>query len=115
MTEFQLYLYGPARGPISSSFEAAQQRLEQLPKLYFEPDGSFVWSRSGGREQVFGMLYDAAGTIRYCELRGRCSGTTWRTLCEAISGDRSAKLEIMLLPDQRLKDLQSFEASLDDG
>lgn len=116
MTPFHLYLYGPRQGPIHASFEAARSRLVKLPLLHFEPDGSFVWIRQSGREQIYGMLYDAAGQIQYCDLQGKCTLQTWRDLCLAITGGSEEGLEILRLPDQTLQNLQSFEAAcLDDS
>ncbi len=112
MTPFHLYLYGASRGPIASSFEEAEERLTQLPLLYFEPDGSFVWTRDAGNQKVYGMLYDAQEQIQYCEVRGQCDRQTWTMLCEAIAGDAGEALEVLLLPDRQLQDLQSFTKSL---
>jgi len=112
MTPFHLYLYGPKRGPIESSFEDAELRLKQLPMLHFEPDGSFVWTRESGKQQIFGMVYDAAGKIQYCDLRGCCKYQTWKLLCAAIAGEGVEEFEVMVLPDQQLQDLQTFEAKL---
>ncbi|MGI9470659.1 MAG: hypothetical protein ACR2NZ_03935 [Rubripirellula sp.] len=113
MTPFHLYLYGPSRGPIATSFEEVEQRLTKIDQLYFEPDGSFVWSGKGGQEQVFGMVYDAGGQVQYCELRGRCQRKHWRLLYQAIAGTATEGLEVLLLPIQQLQDLQTFEESLD--
>ena len=110
--EFHLYLYGPGRGPIESSFEAAESRLTELPLLHFEPDGSFVWTRDSGAQQVFGMLYDAASKIQYADLRGRCECETWRQLCQAIAGRDPATLVVLQLPQQRWHDLQSFQSQI---
>ncbi len=107
---FHVYLYGPQQGPIETSFEEAEARLSRLPKLHFEPDGSFVWARRQGSEQVFGMLYDAGGKLRYCDLRGHCDLAMWRELCRAIGGDQLKGLQVLRLPEQVLQDLQSFEA-----
>ncbi len=107
--EFHLYLYGPNQGPIESSFEQAEARLNRLPKLHFEPDGSFVWALDEGRQQVFGMIYDAAERIQYCELRGCCSLTTWCELSNAIIGDRSDGHVILKLREGLLQDLPSFQ------
>ncbi|MEM1068582.1 MAG: hypothetical protein AAGI63_06790 [Planctomycetota bacterium] len=109
MPEFHLYLYGPSKGPIESSFEAAEERLKGLPKLYFEPDGSFVWALDEGRQQVFGMVYDAAGAIQYIELWGRCERITWQQIVHAATGSQSSHFEVLRLPDQRLQELQDFE------
>jgi len=110
--DFHIYLYGPDQGPIDSSFEETQSRLEMLPRLHFEPDGSFVWALDSGKQQVFGMIYDAGGKIQYTELRGRCAPETWSELCFAITGSRSVELEILQLPDRQMQDLQSFEKSV---
>lgn len=110
MREFQVYLYGVQCGPLPSSFEAAADRLQRLDRLYFEPDGSFVWS-IGTQEQVFGMLYDTNGQLQYAELRGSCCHPTWRELVRAIAGDSEVPFVVMQLPDRRLQELQSFERS----
>jgi hypothetical protein len=125
MTPFHIYLYGPRKGPIATSFEQAQQRLAELPRLSCEPDGSFVWTSRGGGEQVFGMLFDAMGQIQYCELRGTCSRVSWRTLVAAITGmpcdlasaspsgnDRSEAMLVLRLPQLELQDFQTFEETL---
>lgn len=50
------------------SFEAVAAALEQFPRLYFEPDGSFVWAGEGW--QIDGSLYDRDGTVQYLEIKG---------------------------------------------
>ena len=112
MTSFHLYLYGVGKGPLVASFETVESRLKQLDTLYFEPDGSFVLSREMGHEQVFGMLYDAAGQLQYCDLQGNCGFKTWEIVRTAILGDDIAEHEVLLLPAQELQDLQSFENCL---
>ena len=47
--DFHAYLYGPDRKPLETSFESAKERLEELPGLFFELDGSFAWMQE--REQ----------------------------------------------------------------
>ncbi len=110
MTPFHLYLYGPEKGPIDTSFEAAAERLERLELLHFEPDGSFVWTRDSGKQQIDGMLYDAAGRLQYVELQGKCALPTWQRMVTAIRGALSDDLVVMLLPQRQLQDLQTFEA-----
>ena len=106
---FHLYLYGPNQGPLESSFEAAEARLVTLPKLHFEPDGSFVWAIDQGQEQVFGMIYDAANCIQYVEMRGQCRLKTWQDLRFAINGCSTFDLQVLKLPNRQLQDLQNFE------
>ena len=112
MTPFHIYLYGPSRGPIETSFEEAEARLLLLPMLHFEPDGSFIWTRQSGQHQICGTIYDAASRIRYCDLWGTCSLEMWRELCVAITGGSGDRFEVMLLPNQQLQDLQSFEKNV---
>lgn len=105
---FHIHLHGPNRGPLSASFESAAERLEGLAKLYLEGDGSFVWARDGGREKVYGMLYDAAGVLQYVELRGDCRQETLRRVITAIEPDRQS-IQVLRLPDGEWQNLQSFE------
>ncbi|MFK8113461.1 MAG: hypothetical protein AB8B91_14750 [Rubripirellula sp.] len=112
MTPFHIHLFGSGKGPIPTSFEATEARLKKLPLLHFEPDGSFVWIRESGKQQIYGMLYDAAGELRYCDLQGHCELQTWRELRNAITDCDGAGLEVMLLRENELQDLQTFESSL---
>ena len=45
-----------------------------LERMFFEPDGSFVWvgSAAGQAWQLDGLLADRAGRLLYVELKGRC-------------------------------------------
>lgn len=108
LSKFHIYLYGSNRGPIASSFDESRERLEALPGLFFEMDGSFAWMREVGCDEVYGILYDAADTIQYCDLHGSCSCSTFRELCSAISGGDLSELEVLRLPEQHLQDFQSF-------
>ena len=109
MNKFHIYLYGPLCGPIETSFENAASRLTRLEHLAFEPDGSFVYSRSRGEQQVFGMLFDAQARLRYAELRGHCDRETFQIVVLAICGNCEHDLTVMRLPMRQLQDLQSFE------
>jgi hypothetical protein len=42
--------------------------------LFFEPDGSFVWTSPPDRPrwQIDGCLFDRGGRVHYVELRGGC-------------------------------------------
>ncbi len=55
--------------------------LERLERMYFEPDGSFVWTgefdaaeandvAAGTTWQVDGVLYDRGGRLAYVEIKG---------------------------------------------
>ena len=69
--------------PMANSFEFAQHRLNRLPRMLFEPDGSFVWV--GENEwQVDGVLYDRNGKLHSAELKGSCSEDAFDTLLSAM-------------------------------
>jgi hypothetical protein len=63
--------------PLPVSFEQAGAALAALPRMYFEPDGSFVWRGEGdGRDrgdwQLDGVLYDRDGRVLFAEIKGAC-------------------------------------------
>lgn len=59
--------------PLDVSFEEAVVALNQLTRMFCEPDGSFVWRGDDqGGWQVDGVLFDRAGKLIYIELRGKC-------------------------------------------
>jgi len=70
------------------SFEAAAASLEELPLLYFEPDGSFVWGKGAEKErwQVDGLLMDGGERLQFAGLRGSCPNSALDQLLEAIAG-----------------------------
>jgi len=114
LERFHVYFYGPAKGPLETSFEEAQARLEEEPRLHFEPDGSFVWSLDA-KEQLYGMLYDAQGRLQYAELQGNCTAVVWQRLVRLIIGKHrdgkplESEHQVMMLPERILKDLHAFE------
>jgi hypothetical protein len=56
------------------TFEEAAAQLEQLPRMYHEPDGSFVWvsSQQDTPWQVDGNLYDRNDRLLFVDLKGTC-------------------------------------------
>ncbi len=61
--------------PLAVTFETAAAQLALLPRMYVEPDGSFVWvssSRDVASWQVDGNLYDRAGSLMFVDLSGAC-------------------------------------------
>jgi hypothetical protein len=61
-------------GGFDVTWEDAAAMLERLPRMIFEPDGSFVISGGVGpaRWQVDGHLFDFDGRLHRMELRGAC-------------------------------------------
>lgn len=70
------------------TFDAAAVALEQLPLLFFEPDGSFVWGKGADQQrwQVDGLLMDGGERLQFAGLRGTCPGSALDQLLEAIAG-----------------------------
>ena len=72
------------QGSLGVSFEDAAESLSGLARLYFEPDGSFVWvgdeGRGGSSWQFDGVLYDRAGRLQYVELKGDGPLAAWQQL-----------------------------------
>lgn len=72
--------------PMPVSFEQAADRLQELPRMFFEPDGSFVWvgDEQGQRWQVDGQLTDRDGHLLYADLKGNCPANRFDQLLAAF-------------------------------
>ncbi len=88
MNEFHVVLHADESktGKFSKSFEQVSESLEQLPRLFLEPDGSFVWvvERDGSRIQIDGLLTDDGANLLHCELKGACDTETLNQLLGAF-------------------------------
>jgi hypothetical protein len=61
--------------PLMVTFDDALVRLERLPRLFIEPDGSFVWrgtTEASEEWQLDGNLTDRGDVLDYVELGGVC-------------------------------------------
>ena len=86
------------RTSFSVTFEEVFAALEAWPRMFIEPDGSFVWV---GEEQdslgtistwqLDGHLYDRAERLLSVELQGRCPWTALEQLI-AVLGDPREEL-----------------------
>ena len=74
------------------TFERAAGALAQLPRMFIEPDGSFVWVSSEGQPawQVDGVLYDRGQRLAYAELKGSCTAASLDELLAALGWPRTA-------------------------
>lgn len=73
--------------PMGCSFESAQTRLNNLPRMLFEPDGSFVWvheNEAAAGWQLDGVLYDRNGRLHSAEINGNCTEEAFDTLLSAM-------------------------------
>lgn len=71
MYHFHINLFA---NPFQCTWEQAAAGLETLPRMIFEPDGSWIWSGGVGHErwQIDGHLFDFAGVLHRVELHGAC-------------------------------------------
>ena len=80
---------------LAVSFEQAVAALEKLPRMYIEPDGSFVWAQKaadGAEWQVDGNLLDAGASLSHVEISGRCPSESLDELLAALGWPDSALL-----------------------
>lgn len=73
---------------LPQSFESLAETLMNIPGMFFEMDGSFVWVDHDVKptKQMDGMVYDRQGKLAYIEIKGACSERQWHTLCLAACG-----------------------------
>ena len=78
---------------LPQSFEELAERLGEMPGMYFEMDGSFVWvdHASVPPGQMDGMVYDRNGRLEYVEIKGACNARQWIILCSAVCGQDHGK------------------------
>lgn len=74
----------PAALPVGG--DECLQRLGSLPRLFVEPDGSFVWvGRSdAGAWQVDGQVHERDGRVLSVDLKGLCPGPEFDLLLAAL-------------------------------
>jgi hypothetical protein len=68
------------------TFEQAAEALAALPRLFIEPDGSFVWVADATDRlwQVDGQLYDRDDRLLYVEVKGRCPADAFDRLLRSF-------------------------------
>lgn len=74
------------------TFEEVETTLGRCERLFFEPDGSFVW-RSPAAEpswQLDGIVYDRDGRVLYVELKGTCPDERLDEFLTALDWPRTA-------------------------
>lgn len=68
----------PPQASFPVSFEQATEQMQHLPRMFVEPDGSFVWT--GEDWQLDGNLFDRSGRLLFVELKGSCREGAWEAL-----------------------------------
>ncbi len=101
----RLRLYGPSAGqPLQMSWEDAFEQLSRLPRMYIEPDGSFLWTGETAMQphssphawQLEGTIYDDGRAIQYVDILARCPLSTWEIFLDAI-GETFDSVTLQLL------------------
>ena len=71
--------------PFAISFEQAAENLHRLPRMFVEPDGSFVWVSDTPEHawQVDGNLFDRRERLLYVEAKGSCPAPAFDRLLAA--------------------------------
>jgi hypothetical protein len=75
----------------ATSFERAAAALEELERMFVEPDGSFVWVSSNDsavtdepRWQIDGSLFDRNGRLLLVDVKGTCTEAQFDRLLAAL-------------------------------
>lgn len=76
-----------ANQPMALSFEEASARLERLPRMFLEPDGSFVWVAPAEDPawQLDGVLFDREGHLLFVNVRGELTADALSQLIDALT------------------------------
>ena len=103
--------------PWDLSFEAFVEAVVAWPRMFIEPDGSFVWHGhvAGRRWQLEGLLVDRDERLLYVELHGTCPPEAFDKLLEVL-GWPATEAFFQLVKEAVYLDEESFRrwaASLD--
>jgi hypothetical protein len=97
------------------TFEQAIERLEELPRMFVEPDGSFVWvSRQGpGAWQIDGQLNDGPQRLMNVELKGHASREQVQQLLSLLGWPQTSLL-VQFVQQGLYTEVEPFLESLAD-
>jgi len=102
--------------PYGIDFETLLKRFAALPRMFIEPDGSFVWTGSteGMTWQLDGQTSDCDGHVICVELQGRCPPIVLDNLLEQLDWPRQ-RLGFEDVPSgQLLSEIQFREGAIVD-
>lgn len=98
----------PLDEPFGLSFEELVARLERLPRMVVEPDGSLLWT--GGDPtpwQLEGQISDRSGRVLCVELKGRVAESAFEQLLACLGWPERA-LAFRLVHEAVLLDEAAF-------
>ena len=101
--------------PFQTSFEEAGAALAKLDRMFFEPDGSFVWTSSAQSTwQVDGNLFDRNGRLLFVDLKGSCPSEQFDRLLSAL-GWPATPMMFQLVREAVFLDEAEFRRYADSG
>ena len=83
--------------PLPIVFDDVLNQLNTLPRLYAEPDGSFVWTspQENIRWQVNGNLYERNDRVLFVELKGSCPASEFDQLLACfLQGEKACVVQL---------------------
>lgn len=91
-------------------YEAYAEKLSGIPRLFLEPDGSFVWVLSeDASRRISGQITDDGQRVLYLELRGRCLWDDLLAVLGPLDTDASGlDFAFQLLPEAFLVKEETF-------
>jgi hypothetical protein len=80
--------------PMVIEFDESLDLLNQLERMYAEPDGSFVWTspRDGLWWQVDGNAFEKDGRVLLADLKGSCPASAFDRLLAAFGWPQQAMM-----------------------
>jgi hypothetical protein len=96
------------------TFEDVAESFSRFERMYFEPDGSFVWVASAGEPswQLDGVVYDRDGRVVYVDLKGTCPAARLDQLL-AVLGWPAAAVMFQLVREAVVVDEATFREFAD--
>ena len=78
--------------PLPAEFDDVIYKLGEFPRMFAEPDGSFVWTSpyENLRWQVNGNLYEKNDNILFVELKGCCPQIEFDQLLACFLSDENS-------------------------
>ncbi len=95
------------------AFETLLERWSALPRMFAEPDGSFLWVGRIREEawQLDGQIHDGRQAVAALEMRGAVPRQSLNTLIHSVGG-RAEQLWWQLVPEGIIVDAQQFHRFL---
>ncbi|PQO47607.1 hypothetical protein [Blastopirellula marina] len=97
----------PASGLFPISFEQVEAVWSEWPRMFFEPDGSFVWVADDQSWQLDGVVYDRDDHVLRVDLTGVYQTAPLEQLFRTL-GWPEANLRVELVRDGQFLEVADF-------